>query len=306
MERKLYHILIILMVIAVMVGCADKEKKEKIDLQQIKNDRQGLDYRTDHTKDLFARLDKLLKRWHVAQKSRAHATALHTEGELEEQSKGHFSQLIDALDGENSYIAAAALGFSTDIRAIPYLNGALKTGDDATRSNAAMALGNIGSDQTPMDNLFFALKNDAQGSVRAMCAFAISQIVSKDEDQGALPHLLHALNDKSIAVRNNSILALEKIANEEGAKAIAAITMNDPNSIVRYNSIRVLGSTGYADQFVNLLIRKLRDSSPEVKNAAYQVLKRATKKDFGRDPAKWENWANLPPLSTSPEKVVQK
>ncbi len=277
-----------------LAGCADKAKDEKIDLQEIKEDRQGLDYRTTkQDEDILAQLDTLLKKWQAAQKIQDHALVISAEKDLEELSRSHFSELVKAIPGEKGYIAVTSLGFSNDIRAIPYLNDALKTGGSIVRSNAALSLGHIASDQTPMEILFDALKKDPEASVRAMSAFAISQIVNKEKDQDALPHLLVALKDPAPEVRNNVVIALARTGNPEAVKAILANTWNDEHPAVRYNSIGAVAMIGYTEECKIPLVQKMRDPVGNVGDAAYSVLKELTGKDFGPNPEKWEEWAEI-------------
>ena len=298
MKDILSGLMTALVLFSVIIGCTDKEEKEKIDLQEIKEDRRGLDYRGTASANVMMQLDNLLKRWHSAQR-KMDPYAFDLEKELSELSRGHFSALIKELQGGNAFIAAAALGFSGDMRAIPYLLDALKAGALAVRSNAAMSLGHIASDQTPMASLYQHLHDDPEASVRAMIAFAIGQIITKKDDLGALPHLLRALNDKAVAVRNNVVLALEKTESKEAGRAIVATTLNDEVATVRYNSIRVLSI--FSDkEYITPLINKLRDRIPEIAAAALQALKDMTGKDFGLDVGKWEKWAGMPPSQPTP------
>ncbi|NUM36458.1 MAG: HEAT repeat domain-containing protein [Candidatus Brocadiae bacterium] len=291
MQKKIF-IFLALYLSLFLSGCADKPKDEKIDLQQIKEDRQGLDYRTK-PEDLFTQLDELLKNWQAAQKIQDHALVIAAEKDLEELSKSHFSEIVKAIPGEKGYVAVTALGFSNDVRAIPYLNDALKSQAPIVRSNAALSLGHIASDQTPMEALFETLKKDTEESVRAMCAFAISQIITKDKDQGALPHLLVAIKDPAPPVRNNVVIALARTNSPEARKAILTTTLNDEHPAVRYNSIGAIATIGYTEECKIPLVKKMRDNVGNVGNAAYAVLKELTGQDFGPNPDKWEEWAGI-------------
>lgn len=276
-----------------LLGCADKEKKEeKADLTQIKENREGLDYRTAGD-NLFEKIDELLKRWQEAHKKQDAALIMHTERELEEVSRGNFSEIVKALEGPKGYAAIAALGFTDDVRAIPYLNEVLKKGNPTDRSNAALAIGHIGSPDTPMEGLFEAMKTDSDDSVRSMATFAVAQIITKEKDQGALPHLLTALQDKSPGVRNHAIIALAKIGQKEGGRAILANALRDEYPQIRYNAIVALVMIGDLEACKIPLVMMMRDSDPQVGNAAYAALKELTGKDFGPNPEKWEEWAEI-------------
>ena len=290
---------VVFIVFLLVMACSGKEKEEKIDLQQVKENREGLDYRDRAEHDIFSRLDELLKQWHNAQRT-MDPYAFDIERELNDLSRSYFSEIVNSLRGEKGYIAAAALGFTEDIRAIPYLIEVLEKGPSSTRSNAAMSIGHIGSNQTPMEPLFKSLQEDPEGSVRSMVAFAIAQIVKKEKDEGALPHLLRALKDSSPAVRNNVVMALEKIGNEEGAKAILSSSLYDEHPLVRYNSIRAMGTLKRKDAVVPI-IKLLRDPVADVRGAAHAVLQNLTGKKFGPEPGKWEEWADVPSTPVVPK-----
>ncbi len=225
---------------------------------------------------------------------RKRITVLQALGnELETLARNHFSELVQALEGPNAAIAAGSLGFSYDIRAIPYLNQALSKGDENTRHNAALALAHIGSDQTPMDPLFAVLDHDPANSVRAMAALAISEIVQKDKDFGSLPHLLKSLKDQFFMVRYHAIVALMRIGDAEGFQAIASTTMEDEHVAVRYNSILALHASK-DKTFLPLVIQRLQDQVVEVRNIAYKVLKAWSGQTFPQDDiAAWRKWAGI-------------
>lgn len=290
-------LLIGFVVMSIFLGCS-AEKKEKMDLEAIKEDRAGLDFAST-ANDLFIKLDALLQQWHEAQNRDDMATMQFLGNELNRLSRAHFSELVNALSTPNSSIAAGALGFSADsnvgenLQAIPYLNEALLKGDDDTKQNAALALGHIGSDQTPMEPLCQTLnnKNNADG-IRAMAAYAISQIVQKDKEEGTMQHLLPALNDSSTGVKHHVVIALSKIGDPQGIQAIADTTIRDPHPIVRYNSLSALvnfDDKKYAPQVVPLL----QDEMPETREAAYNILKEWSGKDYGSDVGAWKQWAGI-------------
>jgi HEAT repeat protein len=281
--------------IVLIVGCSSKpEPKEKADLEAIKENRQGLDYQEQRA-DIFHEIDTTLQAWHLAQSQRDHAYASALEQNLYELACGHFSKLVEALTGSDSFartVAAAAIGFSEDIRAIPYLLKALQTSDVAIRKYAAFSLGHIGSNQTQMALLYQVLAQDANDEVRSMVAFAISRIVTREKDEGALPHLLKAVTDRASQVRAHAVIALGKVGHQEGAHAIIASTLQDPEDSVRFNSVWALRQIG-GKEVVAPLIKTLRDRSPAVQQAAHMALTQVTRKDFGNDAKKWEEWAGI-------------
>ncbi len=277
-----------------LVGCSGPEEEEKIDLDEIKENRTNLDYGGEED-DLFSRLDSLLRDWQQAQRSKDHANIQSSERTLRGLALGQFSKLVETLESNDTreqIIAATTLGFSEDIRAIAYLLEMLNNSNAMVRGNAAMSIGHIGSPETPMEDLLKVLKEDPEDRVRTMVAFAIFRIIDPEEDQGALPHLLEALKDTSPGVRNHALIALGKIGDEECSKAIIATTLNDEALSVRYNSIRTLGIIA-DNQAIVPLIQKLDDENIRVKQAAASVLVKLTGENFGLNKVKWEEWAGV-------------
>ncbi len=287
----MFKMLLCLILCFVLISCKTTEENKKLDVESMKESRDGLDYRASE-ENLMVKLDDLLKKWHEAQRKQNFSGIQYLGVELEKIVRGNFSQIVKELDGSDSPIAIAALGFGNDVRAIPYLNQALSKGDDDMRNNAALALGHLGSNQTPMEPLLNALAKDPQNNVRAMSAFAISQIVQKDKDEGTLPHLLAALKDSDFNVRSHVVIALDKIGNIEGIKAIAATAISDTHPIVRYNSILALGHTGNKE-FSPALVSKLTDPVVEIQEASRDILKKWAGQDFGQDMAAWKKWAGM-------------
>lgn len=284
-----------------------KVYEDRLNFENLKDSREGLDYERDPA-PIFSDLDDLLKRWFAAQAQEQYGVCSAIGNQMRQMSCAYFSKLVEALAGDNRFerlVASASLGFSNDIRAIPYLLEVMGSEDALVRYYAAFSMGQINFSQfTPevtqkvMDALITSLRQEEDDDVRGMVAFTIAQVVERDRDWGRLPHLLAAIGDRSDKVRNHVVLALGKIGHPEGAKAIIAATLDDANPGVRYSSVRALGQIGSEDVEITLpLVRKLKDSSPIVAGAAYHVLKHITGEDFGPDPAKWEEWAggeNLP------------
>lgn len=294
---KIFIFFLIMITCFSFIGCSSQEEDKKVDLQEIKDNRDGLDYKTtaqSQEDDLLMHIDALLQKWQQAQRKQDHAVAMHTEKELEEISRGHFSFLIKSLNSDKSSIAAMALGFSSDIRAIPSLEDSLQHGNLMTRCNAAMALGHIGSDNVTMDVLTKILaQEDEDEDVRAMVAFAIAQCTRHDKDFGSLSTLHKVLSDRSSLVKNNAIIALRKIGKKESGKNILATTINDEHPIVRYNSLLALLNVSDWDTAKIAIVKRMRDPMEDVAHTAFQVATILSGKKYGEDVAKWEEYVNM-------------
>lgn len=298
MSIKISILAITLLVLgSFLSGCSSTPApQEKADLESIKTDRTGLDYQGEKDKDtLFRELDEKLQQWHAVQSVRDHANTNSLEGSLRQMASGHFSQLVDAIEKGRDFektVAVAAIGFSEEQRAIPYLLKVLELPNPVLRKYAGFSLGHIGSDQTPMPPLCKYLAEEPDDKARGMIAFAISRIVSKDKDEGALADLLKATQDKAPEVRSRVVIALGRIGKAEALPAIITHSIPDPEPVVRYNALWALKQIGGRDILVPM-IRKMRDPIPIVRIFAYKLLKLETGKDLGEDPKKWEEWAGM-------------
>ena len=292
MFTKLVSLLILPLLL--FSGCSSNQPKdEKIDLETIKENREGLDYR-DNRDNVFQELDETLQAWQGALRKRDHGYAGAMEQKLYELGGGHFSQLVAAIESGKPFertVAVAVIGFSEDIRAIPYLIKAMQDNDLEIRKYAAFSLGHIGSNQTPMPALYQALEQEPDDEVRGMVAFAISQIAKKEHEEGALPHLLKAIADRAPQVRNHVVIALGKLEHPEGAKAILATALDDREAIVRQNAVWALGKMSCKEAIVPL-VKRLRDPAPFVRQSAFTVLRKLTGKDWD-NPQQWEAWAGV-------------
>lgn len=98
----------------------------------------------------------------------------------------------------------------------------------AVKTYTAIALGNFRQDGRIQDALIRGIQND-EPQVREACV----QSLGKIGDTGAVPHLLLLLNDHSIAIRLNTVRALERLADPQAVPYLKAVSEKDSDEIVR-------------------------------------------------------------------------
>ncbi|WP_372369402.1 HEAT repeat domain-containing protein [Candidatus Uabimicrobium sp. HlEnr_7] len=275
------NIIIIAVLGIIVFGCNTKPEKEDIKWDEIKTTRDGLDDASFNNK-LFVDMDSLLTEWNKAQKLRDHGNIHSAEKRLLDLTRGHFSEVVGGLsegDEGQKIIASAALGFCEDIRAIPYLLSALNDQNEEVRRNSAMSVGSIGYADTPHEALFGALGSEQNDNVRGMIYFALSRIVTEENDHDALPVLIKGLEEKNAQSRNHALIALAIVGNSSAASTIAEKTLSDKDPTVRYNSIRALGKIG-SRSFVPQVKKKLNDPVLPVRKMAAFVLKKWTGEEY--------------------------
>ncbi|MBP5977835.1 HEAT repeat domain-containing protein, partial [Brasilonema sp. CT11] len=137
--------------------------------------------------------------------------------------------------------------------------------DSDVRSNAASALGEIGSSQA-VDALIAAL-NHSDSDVRGNAAYALGEI---GNSQAVDALIAAALNDSELQVRLYAAYALGAIGNSEAVDALIA-ALNHSDSDVRGNAADALGEIG-SSQAVDALIAALNDSELDVRIKAADAL----------------------------------
>lgn len=275
--------IIIVAVLSVMFLACNKEKKEDIKWDEIKTKREGLDHSAFNNK-LFDDADELLVEWHSAQQIRDHGNSSSAEQRLLDIVRGHFSEFADALsDGKarERIISSASLGFSNDIRSIPYLLSALNDENSKVRHNAAMSIGSIAYPDTPMEVLLASLDTEKDNKVRGMLYYALFRTAKEDEDDNVnnLSYLMKGLDEEAAAARNYAVMGLGVIGNLKAANVIAEKNINDKNPTVRHTSILTLGKIGNKS-FVPEVKKKLNDPVAPVRIAAAFVLKKWTGEEY--------------------------
>ena len=298
-ERKpvMKTLFTVFIMVLLCMGCdSTPEKEEKMDLEEVRDHKTGLDYKDkqDDISETFDVLSEKIDQWFQAHEQGQVAFAEALDSDLEYFVKGHFTVITNELaKGDSPYqaISAAALGFTSDLRAIPYLMDALASTNPKVQNNAAMSIGRVASDQTPLQPLLDAFDSSSDNDVRSMLMFAISRVVRAEVDTEALPYLQKGASDSSPEVRNYSLIALRILdLKKEDSEDTFLSALKDEDDTVKYNAIAALGDLD-SKRAIRPMIAILKDSeNPELRSAAHFALRQITGEDIEDDPSKWEEW----------------
>ena len=224
-------------------------------------------------------------------KDRKPAEVATMEAEISNLAEKNRESLLEALKNgsvNRRASAAAALGYIKDREIVAPLVDALADTDNIVRINAALSLGMLGFEDTPIE-LLKILLDDGDASVRSAATYAFIYILREGKDSGLYERLLQLLNDGSIDVRAHVILALGTIGRKDAMQVIADKGTTDKSPLVRSNAAIVLGS--FKDKSANpYLIEMLRDDDHRVVYSASVSLIKINGEDHGRSYSKWRDW----------------
>lgn len=219
------------------------------------------------------------------------------EAGLTRRAREQFSFLQETLAGRNQahrMVAAAALGFSDDERAVPSLVEILLVGDDErVTENSLMGLAILAArrpeaaGRIPTEAVVPYLSGEEVPlGLRRAAVFLATHIVSSEEDRGLTPYLVAASEDSSPHVRANAVLGLGTVGTAEARAVVVTALQHDPSDEVRANAALAL-THGRDLQVGEALVEALSDPSPEVRNTAAGALSLLTNRNLGHDAEAW-------------------
>jgi HEAT repeat protein len=200
--------------------------------------------------------------------------------------------LRNALHDESSQVRGKADHALRELGegAVPSLADSLADPDPQIREEAARALLIVGKKaKLALPVLLLAFKSETNGKTRALVAMVLGQLGNSAAD--AVPHLLPALKDADATVRASSAEALSMIAPADEIPTIVAAlsaALQDDVANVRLEAAEGLGRIGpRAAAGVKALTKALQDPNKGVKREAAEALERVRGKDkdpVSRDP----------------------
>ena len=105
-----------------------------------------------------------------------------------------------------------------------------------------------------------------------------------------LPRLTSLAGDKSFEVRSAALLAAEDLSADQELQ-LARITLKDPHSSVRLQSVLLLARVANRDAALLLAEALENESSARHANAIVAVLRKLSGSKAGREPRYWQQWA---------------
>jgi hypothetical protein len=245
---------------------------------------------TDKEWDLVLKMDGLIRQWNSAYENVRLAEQEKITKDLQKLVDNNFeftAGLLARDDVELQVVAAGAIGYSRDKRALPALLAALDDSKTEVRQTACGGIGILGDKTTPIEPLLKLLSSDAAG-VRQSAAFAIMRTLEPGKDKGAFNAVVAGLRDTDMRVRNECVRTLGVIGNKDAIPHLL-VTLKDDDWLVRLNSAIML--TLFKDySTVESLILALNDSDRRVRRNVRDALKCLTGEDNGDEPALWRQW----------------
>ena len=244
--------------------------------------------------------------------------AAYTLGALYASSPEAVNALGGAAQDGDKAVRHAALDALSKVgppaeAVLPAILGQLTSDDTKSRQLAARALGNIGYLEIETEDALVAALEDSEPVVRAAALAALVQtgaelpegsiarlaefLTAQDADARAdavlalgqlgpeaaeaVSAIEIALADESSEIRHNAVWALGNMGEEQGARAVPALTAvleNDVDGDVRAQAAWALGQMGVAaEPAADALLAALEDPEDMVQLEAYEALKNILK-----------------------------
>ncbi|HET6204723.1 MAG TPA: HEAT repeat domain-containing protein [Planctomycetota bacterium] len=232
-------------------------------------------------------LDNHLVAWNLAKletPTTENLTRLHgIEVVIRTEARAQVEALLEQLRSgppRNRRIAAAALGFAQDPRAVEALLEAAGDADGDLANNALVGLGALAAPSgprtegllPPLEPLFRMLEESTDGLRRTNAAFAIKRAVEAGARCPALrERLVAALADGEGGVRAQCAAALGALGDAATAEALLARS-EDPDPVVRASAAFALGCLRVESARGRLEQLRLA-SEPGVREAARSALR---------------------------------
>jgi serine/threonine protein kinase len=174
----------------------------------------------------------------------------------------------DAAQRGRAFEQTVALGPS----GIPLLVAALRSGPDATRAEAALAIGTLTSAGSAAVAPLAAALRDPDGYVRSSAARALGRLGDVARDAG--PWLIDALRDPDERVRAEAADALPRVGTTRDAVSALTALLEDRSPRVRAVAAYALAQThGEASpELLKALRRAAKDKDVAVRSAAQAAL----------------------------------
>ncbi len=234
------------------------------------------------SKESVVKVKRLLRRWaSTVDVEREEAwQGLKDMGDLATPA---LIEVVKAGKPEQRRLAIVAIGLLRDKLGAVALRGALSDKSANTRWKAARALGEIG-DEGAKESLAKAVKDDKDPEVRYYAAYALASLGGKE----AFEFFKVLLKSEKPVDRSRAVRALGKYGEGKYVSELIA-AMQDKDARVRRATVIQLDRSRHKDA-VPGLIAALADKDYRVRKRARSALERLTKKDFGANKPKWEEW----------------
>ncbi len=202
----------------------------------------------------------------------------------------------------NRQVAAMALGFTENPRALPPLLLALGDLEPAVVANAALGLSRLSMSETDLTPLLTKIDMEQPTRVRVNASLAIKNVIKAgNKGEGAARQLRRGLLDEEAGVRVHCALALAHL-NDAESVADLVLLLNDPVPLVGKVAAASIVTIGSQDLHAKGpaargLAMALQDAKGDQARLLIESLQFLSERNYGDDKTEWLQWA----LSKTPE-----
>ena len=218
-----------------------------------------------------------------------------------------FEEIVDQLATGpviNRRIAAAALGFSDEERALSALLAALEDPSIDVQSNALLGLGQLARADTPLGGIVTHMQLSYDDRVRSHAARALHRVLEAGSPQEEFLRLSLAavragLSDSSPEVRSYSALMIARVADAQSIDSLKLLVY-DETPIAALAAARALAFIGDQDPYkkgecARALCAALDKVDESIRARLLIYLQFLSGKNWGRDTEPWLEWAGRLP-----------
>ncbi len=224
------------------------------------------------------------------------------EVNIRERVKNRFDEILQQLETgptRNRQIAAGAVGFAGDPRALSPLLAALKDPDERVVGNALVSIGLLAIKETPLHEVGNVLRNSTNSRTRWSAANAALELIAAGADpDGIIEPARFALTDvEEPAVRSQAALVLALVGDVESLDALGELIFDEVPlvSTAAAAAVSKLGrtdshSTGKA---ARLLFAALEQGDRKLKLRVHPALVQLAGRNYDLNMDAWREWIDL-------------
>jgi HEAT repeat protein len=221
------------------------------------------------------------------------------ERDMGQRSRKRFEELSAQLESgaeKNRAVAAVALGFSDDPRALSPLMRALSDPSNEVVGNALLGLGVLGHDDTPLAQICHLLRDSNDPWTRNNAAFALQGVVTNGaRGEDVFRACREALSDQEPGVRTQAATVLGILADSEAIPPLGDLLYDDVRlvSAAASTSLGRLGLTNPHDKgkVARLLVDALDRVKPSKRERIRYDLEQLAGANLGDRIDEWREWA---------------
>jgi hypothetical protein len=252
---------------------------------------------------ILAELDEQMRAWNnkylSAQTAEDRIKTKKLEESLMALAHKHTAELIEQLESgppSNRVIAASALGFTKDPKALSPLLAALDDPHDEVVGNALLGLMLLSDKETPLDAICRLMQTSRDEGVRRNAAQCLAALVDVgDRADCVLPAVRVGLADTEPVVRSQCCLILATLVDKSSVQALCDRLYDDVPLVVASaaRAVSYLGLQSLTDKgtCARALAKSYSENRGPMRAQIRHALVELAGSDHGNEPEEWVAWA---------------